>query len=298
MATLHVVIAGGTGFLGRALAGSLRGDGHRVTVLSRRPTQTGEAAWPSEGAVEAASPVDGADAVINLAGASIASGRWTAARKAAIRESRVTSTRTLVRAIAVAGRKPAVFLSGSAVGYYGCLDDEVLTEDAPAGTDFLAGVCRDWEQEAQTAAAHTRVVLLRTGLALGRDGGALPVFALPFRFLAGGRTGSGRQYMSWIHRDDWVSLVRWAMITPGVTGPLNLTAPDPVTNATFADRLGAALHRPSWLPAPTVAMKMVLGEMADALILGGQRVVPQKAIDGGFRFAYPTLDAALRALYD
>jgi uncharacterized protein (TIGR01777 family) len=297
MVKLHVVIAGGTGFLGGALAGALRGSGHRVTVLSRRPTQPGEAAWPHDGAAGAESPIDGADAVVNLAGASIASGRWTAARKADIRNSRVTTTRQLVRAIAAAESKPAVFLSGSAIGYYGSRGDEVLTEDAPSGTDFLAGVCRDWEREAGAAAAHSRVVLLRTGLALGRDGGALPTLALPFRLFAGGRAGTGTQYMSWIHRDDWVSLVQWAMLTPGVAGPINLTAPEPVTNATFAARLGAALHRPAWIPAPAVAMRLVLGEMADALILGGQRVVPRAAIDRGFQFAYPALDAALRALY-
>ena len=297
MVKLHVVIAGGTGFLGGALTRSLRSSGHRVTVLSRRPTQPGEAAWPRDGAAGAESPIDGADAVVNLAGTSIASGRWTAARKADIRNSRVNATRQLVRAITAAESKPGVFLSGSAVGYYGSRDDEPLTEGAPPGTDFLAGVCRDWEREAEAAAAHSRVVFLRTGLALGRDGGALPTMALPFRLFAGGRAGAGTQYMSWIHRDDWVSLVQWAMMTPGVAGALNLTAPEPVTNATFAARLGAALHRPAWLPAPASAMRLVLGEMADALLLGGQRVVPRAAIDRGFRFEYPLLDGALRALY-
>jgi uncharacterized protein (TIGR01777 family) len=295
MSTLNVMIAGGTGFLGRALTRSLRSSGHRVTVLSRRPTQAGEVGWPSGGTEP--SPLDGADVVINLAGTSIASGRWSGSRKAAIRQSRVATTRTLVRAIAAAKAKPSVFLSGSAIGYYGCQGDDVLTEDTPPGTDFLAGVCRGWELEAMAAASTTRVVLLRTGLVLARDGGALPMLALPFRLFAGGRTGSGRQYMSWIHRDDWVSMVAWAIATPEVSGPLNLTAPEPVTNDAFARTLGATLHRPVWMPAPAFALRMVLGEMADALMLGGQRVVPRNASQRGFRFEHPALEPALQKLY-
>jgi uncharacterized protein (TIGR01777 family) len=253
--------------------------------------------WPTEGTALGENPLDGAAAIVNLAGTSIASGRWTASRKRQIRESRVTATRTLVRAIATATPTPSVFLSGSAIGYYGCQDDTPLEEDAPPGSDFLAEVCRDWEHEALVASRTTRVILLRTGLVLASDGGALPMLALPFRLFAGGRTGSGRQYLSWIHRDDWVSMVVWAMNAPAVAGPLNLTAPEPVANAAFAAALGRALHRPAWVPAPAFAMRLALGEMADALMLGGQRVVPRVASAGGFRFEHPALEQALRSLY-
>ncbi len=292
----NVVIAGGSGFLGRALAGALREAGYRVTVLSRRPRLDGDVPWPDDQTLHSRNPVDGASAVVNLAGTSIASGRWSASRKNAIRESRLTPTRTLVRAIAAARVKPSVLLSASAIGYYGLRDDTPLGEDAPRGDDFLARVCGDWEAEAQAATAATRVVLLRTGLVLARNGGALPMLALPFALLMGGRAGSGRQYVSWIHRDDWVAMVVWAMTTP-VSGPLNLTAPEPVTNAVFARTLGKALHRPAWMPTPGSALRLVLGEMADALILGGQRVVPRTALASGFRFTYPTLESALIDLY-
>lgn len=295
---LHVVVAGGTGFLGSALVRGLRGDGHRVTVLTRRPGRPGEAPWPTGESGAAANPLDGASAVVNLAGASIASGRWTRSRKEEIRRSRTSSTRRLVEAIASARAKPSVLLSASAVGYYGTHGDEPLTEAAPAGADFLAKVGVEWEEEAMAAAVHgTRVVLLRTGLVLARDGGALPLLALPFRLFVGGPTGSGRQYMSWIHRDDWVSLVSWAMRTPSASGPFNLTAPEPVTNAVFARTLGGVLHRPAWLPAPAFALRLAMGEMADALALGGQRVVPAKALAQGFRFEYPSLEPALRNVF-
>lgn len=295
---MHVVVAGGTGFRGRPLVERLERDGHEVRVLSRRPSAAREIGWTPDGAAGPwAAVLDEADAVVNLAGESIAGGRWTDARKARIRESRVWATRSLVTAIQQARRRPAVLLSGSATGYYGPRGDEPLTEASPPGEDFLANVCRDWETEAVRAAGTTRVVLLRTGIALERDGGALPQMALPFRMFGGGPVGSGRQYYSWIHRDDWLEMVAWALRTNGVSGPLNLTAPNPVPNRDFARALGRALHRPSLLPAPAFALRLALGEMADALLLTGQRVLPARAHAAGFTFRYPTLEAALGAIY-
>jgi uncharacterized protein (TIGR01777 family) len=295
---MQIVVAGGTGFLGRPLVRRLEVEGHTVRVLSRRPRAPGEIAWTPDGSAGPwAAAIDGADAVINLAGESIAGGRWTAARKARIRDSRIRATRSLVTAIEQSGRRPPVLVSASGVGYYGAHGDEVITEASAPGDDLLASVCRDWETEALRAAATSRVVLLRTGLVLEKDGGALPPMALPFKLFAGGPVGSGRQYNSWIHRDDWIGLVAWALRTPGVSGPLNMTAPNPVTNREFARALGRVLGRPSFMPAPAFAMRIVLGEMADALLLTGQRVLPAKATSLGYTFAHTDLDAALRAIY-
>ena len=293
-----IVIAGGTGFLGTALLDALRRDGHAVVVLTRTASRSHEVAWsPTDPAGAWTSVLEDASALINLAGVSIASGRWTAGRKAAIRESRTQSTGALVHAIHSARKPPAVFLSASAVGFYGVRGDEPATETTPAGSDFLAGVCRDWEAAARHASPTTRVVLLRTGIVLAREGGALPQLALPFRLFAGGPAGSGRQFMSWIHLADWVAMVLWALRTPAIAGPLNLTAPGPVINAEFSRTLGRALGRPSWLHAPALPLRLALGEMADALVLGGQRVLPEVARQHGFTFRYPTLELALSAIY-
>ena len=297
-AGMNVVVAGGTGFLGSALVERLRHAGHRVRILTRQTRRADDVAWVPDGSVKSwASVLDDADAVINLAGESIAGGRWTEARKARIRDSRIRATRSLVGAIQQAARRPAVFLSGSAVGYYGPHDEEPLTEESPAGNDFLATVCRDWETEALRAAGTTRVVLLRTGLVLERDGGALPQMALPFRLFAGGPAGSGRQFYSWIHRDDWIGMVMWAIDVGSVSGPLNVTAPAPLSNRDFARTLGRVLHRPSFMPAPAFALRIVLGEMADGLLLSGQRVLPELAQSQGYSFKYPALEPALRAVF-
>jgi uncharacterized protein (TIGR01777 family) len=267
-------------------------------VLTRRPTREGDVLWsPGSGDASWTPVLADAEAVINLAGASIAGGRWTVARKTAIRNSRTDATRALVRAIGAARHPPPVFISGSAVGFYGTRADEPATEQTAPGSDFLASVCREWEAIAQQAAVSSRVVLLRSGVVLARHGGALPQLALPFRFFAGGPVGSGRQYISWIHLLDWVALVRWALATPGVQGALNLTAPFPVTNGDFARTLGSALGRPAWIRTPAAVLRLVLGDMADALILGGQRVVPEAAQKLGFVFRYPTLAPALGEIY-
>jgi len=278
---MRIVIAGGTGFLGRPLVAAFAADGHSASALPRGSTDG----------------VDGADVVINLAGESIAGHRWSREHKQRVIESRVSTTRLLVEAIRSATRPPRVFVSGSAVGYYGPHADEVITESAPPGGDFLARVCRAWEAEAIRAIDRTRLVLVRTGLVLERDGGALPQMLPPFWFGAGGQVGSGRQYWPWIHRGDWIALVRWAIGNDAVDGPLNATAPTPVTNKAFASALGRAMHRPAFMPAPAFALRLLLGEMADALLLTGQRAVPDKAVRLGFRFRYEKIDAALAALF-
>jgi hypothetical protein len=299
---MRIVIAGGSGFLGRALGEALARDGHEIVSLSRRAAgsdaRSRMVTWTPDGTVGAwKSEIDGAGAVVNLAGESIAARRWTDAQKRRILDSRVLATRSLVNAINSATRPPAVLVSGSAVGYYGPLGDEIASEDQPAGSDFLARVCTQWEAEAQATAAPTRLACIRTGLVLDRDGGALPKMLPPFWFGMGGPVGSGRQYWPWIHRSDWIDLVRWAIVSPPASGPLNASAPRPVTNADFARALGRALHRPAFMPAPAFAMKLALGEMADGLLLSGQRAVPARAEQLGFTFRYPQLDDALRAIF-
>ncbi len=298
-----IVIAGGSGFLGGPLVQTLTTAGHRVVVLSREGG-TGSAserrvAWTPDGTAGAwASEIDGADAVVNLAGESIAGKRWTDEQKRRILESRVLATRSLVAAIDAATAPPPLLISGSAVGYYGPCGDEPVTEQTRAGRDFLASVCTAWEAEAQRAgSAHTRVVVVRTGLVLARDGGALPQMLPPFWFGVGGPVGSGRQYWPWIHRHDWLALVQFLLTAPDVSGPVNATAPKPVPNRDFATALGRAMHRPAFMPAPSFALKLLLGEMAEGLLLSGQRALPTKAEKLGFTFTYARLDDALADLF-
>lgn len=294
---MRIVIAGGSGFLGRALSADLLRDGHEVQVLTRRPRGTHDVIWTPDPRPAAWMRVlDGADAVVNLAGETLGR-RWTPEHLRVVRASRIEATRALAEAIGRAERRPPVFLSGSAIGIYGVRGAEPLDEDASPGSDRLARLCVEWEASADAAVPLTRVVLLRTGLVLERQGGALPQLARPFHFFAGGRLGSGRQFYSWIHLGDWVAMVRWAMTTAAVSGPLNLTAPHPVSNAEFARTLGSVLGRPALMPAPAFVLRLMLGEMADALVLGGQRVRPEKALSLGFAFSYETLEAALRAIY-
>lgn len=299
---MRIVIAGGTGFLGSPLADALAAGGADVVVLTRSAGRGAgrhrAVVWNPDGTVGSwADVVNGAAAVVNLAGESIAGARWTAARKQSILDSRIRATRSLVAAMLRAPAPPPVFLSGSAVGYYGSRGDELLNEAASPGSDFLARVCVEWEREASAAAERTRVVALRTGLVLAKDGGALREMLLPFRLGIGGPVGSGRQYWPWIHRDDWVALVAWIIANTSVAGAVNMTAPAPVPNREFAAALGHAMHRPSFMPAPAFALQLLFGEMADALLLSGQRAVPDKAERGGFRFRYRLLDQALAAIF-
>ena len=310
---MRIVIAGGTGFLGSPLAEVYAEEGHDVRVLtrglapgeSRHDPGTGvpgvtRVGWQPDGQSGPwSAALDGADAVVNLAGESIADKRWTRERKAQLRDSRIVPTRSLVAAMQSLAAPPRVFISGSATGYYGVSGAEPKTETDPPGTDFLARLCVEWEAEGRRAeSGSTRVVLLRTGVVLERTGGALPKMLTPFRWFVGGPVGSGRQYMSWIHRIDWIELVRWVVETPAASGPLNATAPSPVTNRQFARALGRALHRPSLLSVPGVALKLVLGEMAEALLLNGQRVIPARAQALGFHFRYPEIDRAFRGIFD
>jgi uncharacterized protein (TIGR01777 family) len=314
---MKLVIAGGTGFLGSPLAEVHAEEGHDVRVLTRS-LKPGEARHESGTGVPGVTKVGWnpsssdasstaaltslmaeADVVVNLAGASIGAGRWTPQRKAQLRDSRVIPTRAIATAITAAATPPKVLISASGVGYYGPAGAEPKTEDAPAGTDFLAHLCVDWETEARRAAnAGTRVVLMRTGVVLERSGGALTRMLPPFRFFAGGPFGSGRQYMSWLHRLDYIEMVRWIIDTPAVEGPINATAPHPVTNKEFAKALGRAMRRPSLLPAPSAALKLLLGsERADALLLTGQRAIPAKALAHGYHFRYPEIDIAMRGIF-
>jgi uncharacterized protein (TIGR01777 family) len=308
---MRIVIAGGTGFLGTQLAETCAEDGHDVRVLtrsllpgdSRHDSGTGvpgvtRVGWRPDGRSGAwASVIDGADAVVNLAGAGLGDERWSPERKALIRDSRIRSTRSLAAAITDVALRPPVFISSSGVGYYGDAGSDTKTEASPAGSDFLAQVCTEWEAEAGRAqSAATRVVLLRSGLVLERSGGVLPRIMMPFRFFAGGPVGSGRHYVSWIHRIDWVEMIRWIVDSPRVNGPVNATAPVPVTSREFARALGRAMHRPSFIPAPAFALRLVLGEMG-ALLLTGQRAVPQCALSHGFHFRYPEIDLAFRGIF-
>ena len=296
---MQIVIAGGTGFLGFPLTAALVGDGHRIAVLSRSaaprlPAGATPVQWNLEPGGKWSGWIDEADAVINLTGESIAGRRWTAAQKSRIEQSRLSATRALVAAIRSAGKPPSLLLSGSAVGFYGPCGDEFVTEDTGAGHDFLAAVCRRWEgAAAEASSSRTRVVCLRTGLVLERDGGALQPLLRPFRLGLGGRLGSGRQYWPWIHRRDWIDMVRFVLATPDLVGPINATAPNPVTNQIFTKELGRVLHRPTLFPVPALALRALLGEMAGPLILSGQRAVPARAVERGFTFAFPDLGKAL-----
>jgi uncharacterized protein (TIGR01777 family) len=272
---MDVALTGASGFLGRALTARLETAGHRVLPVKLR---------------EAVSAPP-ADAVVHLAGETI-SQRWTRAAKQRIRESRIDGTRRLVAALAQLPRPPRALIAASAIGIYGARGDEILTETSAPGTGFLAEVCEEWERAAREAEAlGTRVVSLRFGFVLGR-GGALARMLPAFRLCAGGRLGSGRQWMSWIHLEDALGLIEFALAADGVSGPLNATAPEPVSNADFTHRLAAALHRPAIMPVPAFALKLLFGEMA-GLLLASQRVEPRAALDAGFRFRYPELAGAL-----
>lgn len=291
------MLAGGAGFIGTALADALRARGDRVVVLTRAPARLARgveaAAWDGKTPGPWASALEDADAVVNLAGENVAGGRWTPERKLALIRSRVDSTRALVAALSAASRPPKVLVNASAVGYYGSSPGGDCAEDAPQGADFLAALCGQWEREARAAQkSQTRAVLLRTGVVLGRGGGALAKMLPPFKLGLGGPLGDGRQPFPWIHLDDEVGAILFALDTPSVSGPLNLVAPDLKTNAQFAAALGRALHRPAVLPAPAFVLRLVLGEMAE-LLLGGQRALPRALQAAGYRFRRPALDEAL-----
>jgi uncharacterized protein (TIGR01777 family) len=291
-----IAITGASGLIGRALLARLRLNGKRVRRLVRTPDPNSpdDIVWdPMRGTLDPRQ-LEGAEAVIHLAGEPIAQ-RWTGARREAIRESRVRGTGLLARAIASLDRKPTAFLSGSAVGYYGDRGDEAVDEKSDAGTDFLAGVAREWEAATDAArVAGVRVVLLRTGIVLSPHGGALERLLPPFRLGVGGPIGTGRQWMSWIALEDHLRATEHALATVGLHGPVNLVAPNPVMNAEFAATLGRVLGRPAIVPVPSFALELLYGEMARSTILAGQRVLPNKLLSSGFHFAHPTLEEALQ----
>jgi uncharacterized protein (TIGR01777 family) len=297
---MKIVVTGGTGFIGHALVSELSEQGHEIVVLTRKSRQasTPRVRFRKWGAVSDGAwkdDVSSADAVVNLAGEPIADARWTATRKRLLIDSRVQSTRRVVDVL-LASTKPTILISGSGIGYYGASDDRILDERSSLGEGFLAELSAAWEEEALRAAAcRTRVVLLRTGMVLEQDGGALPKMLLPFRLFAGGPVLPGAQWVSWIHRRDLIGIVQWAIKTSTLSGPLNAVAPEAVTMKTFCDRLGKVLHRPSWLPVPRLALSLALGELG-TIMTTGQRVHPEKAIAGGYSFRYPMLAPALQAI--
>ena len=297
---MRVFLTGATGLIGRALSASLCGDGHEVVALSRGASPAGLPAGSRAVLGDPAVPgawqdeLSRCDACVNLAGEPVAAGRWTEERRRRIRDSRVNATRNLAGVIAGGG--PTVLVSGSAIGYYGPRGDEVLDESSPPGDDFLARVAVEWEEAASQAARRARVVLVRTGIVLAAEGGALPKLALPFRLLAGGPVGDGRFWQSWIHLADQVGILRLALQDPAASGPVNATAPDPVRNRDLARTMGRVLHRPSLLATPAFAVRAALGEMAE-VVLASQRVVPRVALSLGYRFRWPALEPALRDLF-
>jgi uncharacterized protein (TIGR01777 family) len=298
---MKLVVAGASGFIGSVLCSRLLQKGHTLTLLTRsapRETSTGTKRWlhwrpGMSGDWESA--LAAVDGMINLAGEPIAAKRWTIKQKHQLRLSRIDTTVGLVRAIAKAKQKPKFLLNASAVGYYGPRSDEILSEDAPAGTDFLAALCRDWENEAIKAEKlGVRVIRLRTGIVLGAGGGALGKMAPPFKFFVGGSLGSGNQWMPWIHIEDEVGLILHLIENSQASGAVNATAPNPVTMKEFCRTLGQVMGRPSWAPVPAFALRLMLGEMAE-MLLTGQRAVPTAAEKFGYRFRYPNLPEALRA---
>jgi uncharacterized protein (TIGR01777 family) len=296
---MQVAITGASGLIGRALAGSLRADGHTVRPLVRRPSDDpGAVRWdPAAGTIDAAA-LEGVDAVVNLAGAGIGDKRWSEDRKRELHDSRTRSTDLLARTLAGLARRPGVLLSGSAIGFYGSRGDDVLTEVSAPGDDFLAGLVADWEGAAAPAVdAGIRTAWLRSGLVLAGHGGILPRMALPFRFFVGGRLGSGRQWMSWVTLEDEVRAIRFLIERDDLSGPVNVVAPEPVTNAELAQALGAALHRPAAIPVPAFAPRLLLGrEMADGLLFASQRVRPDVLVDAGYGYAHTGIAPALRAV--
>ena len=297
---MKIVLTGGTGLIGAHLVRSLGAQGHQLTLLTRDPTRAPAGvqalAWQPLEEAAPAQALNGADAVIHLAGEPIAAGRWTAERRERIEASRWTGTANLVRGLAAAEPRPRVLLAGSAVGYYGDRGDESLEEDAAPGAGYLAAVAERWEREAVAAEPlRMRVVYLRTGVVLAREGGALPRMAAPFRVGAGGRIGNGRQWMPWVHVDDVVGLIELALEDEELRGPLNLVAPSAATNAELTRALGRALRRPALMIVPTLALKLMFGGMSETL-LSSQRVIPTAARKAGYRFRYPSLDDALADL--
>lgn len=292
---MRVVIAGSSGLIGTALVAALRADGHTVARLVRRATAgPDEYRWdPQRGTIESGA-LSNADAVVNLCGIGVGGKRWTGAFKQALRDSRITPTDVLAEAAAAAGA--SVFVNASSANYYGDTGDRIVTESAPVGNGFLAALCRDWEAATEQAArAGIRTVLLRSGIVLSRSGGVLARLRPLYSLGLGGRLGNGRQYLPWISLTDEVGAIRFTLADDGITGPVNLVGPAPVTNAQFATALGQALHRPTRLSVPAIALRLAAGELADEGLLGGPRAIPSVLENAGYTFRHNTIGAALVA---
>jgi uncharacterized protein (TIGR01777 family) len=302
---MKILVAGSTGLVGSALVSELKRAGHTVCRLVRPSTNANalrgsegfDVRWdPATGELGAAAV--GADAVVNLAGASIADRRWTPERKKELRSSRVETTRALVNELAKMAARPRVLVSASAIGFYGSRGDEILNEESQPGSVFLSEVAKEWESEAEKAEAMgIRVVRARFGVILAEEGGALPKMARPIQFGVGGKIGSGQQWVSWITREDVVAILRFAIENGSVRGPINVVSPQPVRNAEFTAVLAKTLHRPAFFPAPAFALRLLLGEMADALLLSSQRVIPARLKGFGYNMIHPDLAAALKSLF-
>lgn len=300
---MRTIITGGTGLIGRALAAELAAHDHQVIILSRAPERaTGLPAgvraehWDTHTADGWAPLADGADAIVNLAGESIAAGRWTNERKRRICQSRLDAGRAVVQAVELVRQKPRVVIQASGIGYYGPQGDREITEDAAPGNDFLAQVAIEWEAStAPVEAVGVRWAIIRTGVVLSVEGGAFPRLLLPFRLFVGGPLGGGRQWLPWIHIADQAAAIRFLIETDNAVGPFNLAAPNPLTNAGFGQILGRVINRPSFVPTPGFAMRLAFGEMS-TLLLDGQRAIPKRLLEMGFTFRFPHAEAALRDL--
>ena len=294
---MKILVTGASGLVGSALVQLLADSGHEVVRLGRTAPGPADLRWDPDAGVLEAAALEGFDGVIHLAGENIAAGRWNAARKRRIRESRVQGTRLLARTLANLERPPGVLVSASAVGFYGDRGDEELSEQSPAGSGFLSEVCREWEAATEAAAGKgIRVVHARLGVVLSRDGGALAKMLMPFKLGAGGIVGSGRQYMSWITLEDTAAALAHLLVTETAAGPVNVVAPAPVTNREFTKTLGRVLRRPTLFPLPAFVARLVFGEMADALLLGSTRVKPASLLDSGYVFRHGSLEEGLRAV--
>lgn len=295
---MKIMISGSSGLVGKALSSALRTEGHTVARLVRPggALSSGDVSWDPMAATMDTAAMEGADAVVHLSGASIAGGRWTPARKAVLRSSRIDTTRVLVDSLINLRTKPSVLVCASATGYYGNRGDEMLTESSSPGTDFLSLLARDWEEEAARAEMNgVRTATLRFGLILAADGGALPQMLLPFRLGLGGRFGTGAQWMPWIALEDVITIARLAIADARVCGPWNVVAPNPVRNSEFTRILADVLHRPAIFPVPAFALRLALGEMAEPLLLASQRAVPARLLAMQHKFRFETLESALRA---
>jgi len=300
---MRVIITGGTGLLGRALAKSFSADGHEIIVLTRSPQQSSslptgvkQVKWDASTANGWGELADGTDAIINFAGEGIADSPWSEERKKRIYASRVNAGKAVMEAISAATSKPKVLIQSSAVGYYGPRGSEIIQEDAAPGADFLSQVCFDWEASTDNAEKMgVRRAVIRTGIVLSNEGGAWPRIVLPFKLFAGGPIGSGKQYWPWIHIDDEVAAIRFLIDNEKANGVFNLSAPQPLSSREFAKTLGKVMGRPSLLPVPSFALKILFGEMATVL-LDGQRAVPQRLQEQGYSFKYATAESAFAAL--